>query len=265
MSKGVLRRVYAIGGLDRRLYSTPPAWQVGTFEQDSESEGLLTLRFTGIESEEALTRARADSDVIAEQYRLAIAKRTGCPLRMTLKHSSEPILDKPGKVRLSTTFAITVTAAGAILPRAPPSEIEQLPKDTARWIQTLTEAHHFQSYPDEVLKRFYLLIEELEEEFGSCLDATQREEVRELKWLRHFVSHPRCDGREVYAFIEAQLPSAVVSEEPPRVRFDRTSVEHRNLIGRYEPIARALAGRLLDAAIEKLPTPEKGLKLRCFM
>lgn len=251
-----LQRTYLLRGLDRMLYHVAPCWREGTFVQEREDSGSLVLRADGILSAAALVDAIQAADQIAERFRLAISKRIGCPLTLTLEKSEEPSFGPPGILRAHARIRVSASAKGTVLPRDPPEKIEQIPEAAARWILTLTEAKSFGAHPDEVLKRLYLLIEELQDEYAPHLNEEQRSALSEVKCLRDFVSHSTCKSQSLCAFVAAHLPSAVVSTDPMRVRFDRTNIEHRNFVGRYDPKARDIVGTLLDAAIAALAIVE---------
>lgn len=247
----LLERTYLIEGLDRLLYSEPPSWPNGSFYQEkTEHFGQLVLRDEGISSAAELVTARSVMDRQAERFRLAISRRTGCPLKVRLTRCEEPNFDEPGSSCL-TSRTITRDGADAVMSaRAPPPEMEQLPEAAARWIQTIAEARSFDQHPDEVFKRFYLIIEELKPLYRQILDDDQIALTDELRWIRNFVSHHECDNTKVCSFIRSRLPDAVIHDAPtPTVRFDRTKVGHRNFIGRYEVIARTISNLLIDEAI----------------
>jgi hypothetical protein len=249
-----LTRTYLVRGLDRILYSRPPVWPEGTFEQAVEDEGRLVLSKERINDASELALAIRAMDQQAERFRLAISRRTGCPLTLRLEKSDEPNFDPPGVASVRSTARFSDHAKGTVLPQDPPSEMDQLPEVAARWILTLVETRAFSDYPDEAIKRLQLLIEELLPMHGACLDAAQHGQVQEVRWVRDFVSHPVCDRSGVCTFIAANLPGAVIRNHPQlEVQFDRTNVEHRNFVGRWESIARGLVNPLLDAAIRSLP------------
>lgn len=249
----MLKRTYLLSGLDRILYSRPPEWPEGTFEQTTEFEGRLVLVRDFISNVSDLEIAIRQMDLQAERFRWAISRRTLRPLGLRLEKWEGPSFDPAGIASARSSGVFADEAEGHVLPRPPPAKMEQLPEAAARWILTLAEASTFDGYPDEVIKRLQLLIEELLTEHGACLHAEQRELAKQVKFVRDFVSHPELDRGLGRSFIATNLPSAIVREQPRlKVRFDRTNVEHRNFVGRYEVLARDLANPLLDAAIHGL-------------
>jgi len=250
---GRLTRSYHIRGMDRVLYARVPEWPEGTFEQSEDHEGLLRLNVEGIRSPEQLQAAIFHLDQIAEQFTLAVSLRIGCPLTNMVEASIEPHFDAEGVATVNVTLRASDTLESSVSPRAPPSDIEQLPAGAARWIHTLTETRTLAGHPDEVLKRLFLIIEELKDVHGSVLTAVDVATIDELALVRDFVSHPVCDRKKVSRFISVRLPSAMVSPAPMlTVRYDRTNVEHRNFVGRFDPSARGIVNKLLAAAIAAL-------------
>lgn len=252
MPSNFLRRTYVIRGLDRVLYSRPPAWSEGTFLQDEEDIGRLVLLKGDIPSPEALRQEIALMDSRAKQFRLAVSKRMVLPLTMKLERSEEPTFEKDDLVSLRSAAQFADELHPAVAPREPPAEIEQLPEATERWIATLTEAANFAGHPDEILKRLYLLIEELKGAYEPGWTTDERRLLKEVGLVRDFVSHPICKNKRVVELVAPQLPSAILRGDPPRVRFDRTNIDHLNFVGRYDPKARELALRMLNAEIARL-------------
>lgn len=254
MEPEALKRTYLLSGLDRILYSRPPEWPEGTFEQTSEFEGRLVLVRDFISNVSDLETAIHQMDLQAERFRWAISRRTLRPLGLRLEKWEGPSFDLAGLASARSTAVFTDEAEGHVAPRPPPAKMEQLPEAAARWILTMAEASTFDGYPDEVIKRLQLLIEELLPKHGACLDAEQRALARQVKLVRDFVSHPELHRDPGRSFIATNLPSAIVCDQPgSKVRFDRTDVEHRNFVGRHEVLARDMANPLLDAAIHGLP------------
>lgn len=120
-----LLRTYLLRGLDRKLYRTPPVWPEGTFIQDDEETGQLILYVDGIASSETLTSAIAATDQMAVRFRLAVARRTGCPLLLRLVKSQEPNFDPPGHASGHDSVKLSDRVTCDVIPRDPPTAIEQ--------------------------------------------------------------------------------------------------------------------------------------------
>ena len=143
MPSNFLRRTYVIRGLDRFLYSHAPTWQEGTFLQEEVDVGRLVLRKEGIISAGALKREVRLMDLRAKQFRLAVSKRTICPLSMKLERSEEPIFEEVGAANLQSAAKFSDELHVEIAPRDPPEGMEQLPQAAERWIATLAETASF--------------------------------------------------------------------------------------------------------------------------
>lgn len=249
-----LQRIYHLRGLGRILYSGLAEWPEGSFAQVEPDLGVLTLRQRGISTPDQLQRAIGDFDRRANEFLIAQTLDLNIPLRLKLEQSIEPDVDPPGVLRAHATFSAECTADLVMKPRPVPHSMPRAPLESARWVRTLAEASRFNEFADEVVKRAYLLIEELWPAYEPQASSQEVEHQQELKLVRNFVSHPECQGHEVVAFMTRNLPSSVVSGAmKPTVRFDRTSVEHTNFVGvRYQPIAIDLARKLVRAAIGRL-------------
>lgn len=256
MPSNFLRRTYVIRGLDRILYSRHPAWSEGTFLQDEEDVGRLVLLKEGIPSPGALRQEIALMDSRAKRFCLAVSKRAVRPLTMKLERSEEPNFERDGLVSLRSAAQFSEELHAPAAPREPPAEMEQISEVAERWIATLAETANFGDYPDEVLKRLYLLIEEFKDGYTPSMPE-EAQLLEESKLLRNFVSHPICKDDKVVAFVGAHLPQAAISANPPQVRFDRTDIDHRNFVGRFEPKIRKMALNMLNAEIEKLTNPNR--------
>lgn len=52
--------------------------------------------------------------------------------------------------------------------------------------------------------------------------------------LRNFVSHAECDQPAVINFVRSKLPGAIQQRNgKPTAEFDRTNIDHMNLVGRF--------------------------------
>lgn len=255
VSANRLERCYEIGGLDRILYTRPAVWPEGEFTQDSSTKkGFLSLHAVGIHDRRGLAQAQEILEARAQAFRLALSHMTSMPVRLRMTLESAPDLDPPGSLSSKMTISCSVTADLTCAAKEPPVDLPQLPEWAARWIWTFAETRELQHHPDEVLQRFYLIIEELWDPFSGRASAQQIQDRRMLRYLRNFVSHSECDKADVCGFIAAALPSAVVASNPLRVRFDRTLLEHLNFVGKHEPIARQLARDLISDAITRRQT-----------
>jgi len=248
-----LTHIYRLSGLDRVLYASVPQWPEGSFANLSDTEGELTLIATGITTPESLVLAQADLDERAEKFRLAISYRIGCPLILKLHHADIPDVLPTGVMQAHATTDFSASATLTVLPSAPPEQLPQLPIDGARWIYTLAAIKRFEKFQEEVLKRLYLIIEELWPRFSEQATSEQRRIKQETKWLRDFVSHSECEHPGLVTFIATHVSSAVLQLNGKQVvRFDPTQIEHRNFIGRFEPDARQLTRCLVDQALAAL-------------
>lgn len=253
MTSRQLKRTYRIFGLGRQLYSDIPSWPEGTFENRSEEEGVLTLVEDDVSNRVELDAAIERLDARAERFRLAVSRRLLRTVHVKLEHSSEPDVDPRGVMRANATAGATVVAGLNITPGRAPATMPQVPRGATRWITTLAEIASLSQFPDEVIKRYYLVIEELFPQFESGANLAQKDEEKVFRYLRHFVSHQVLDYQGPCTFIAQHLPSAVISQQPLKVRFDRSSPEHRRFVGSYVERMRVLTDWLLDQAIASLP------------
>lgn len=248
-----LRRIYLVTGLDRQLYSRRPQWPEGTFENTSDYEGVLTLVESNINSRSELDAAIKRLDRRAECFRLAISRQLVRTVQVRLRDSQEPDVDPPGEFLAIARADATAECELSITPRSPPEVMPQLSPGATRWVTTLGETSSFSDFPDEVIKRYYLIIEELWEKYEVGATQAQKDEQRALLYVRNFVSHDELDRKGAREYIAQHLPSAIVAQNPLKVRFDRSSPEHRNFVGSYAARMQALANWLLDQAIVILP------------
>lgn len=215
--------------------------------------GHLVLIRDGIASAEELVAAISVQDQLAERFRLAASWSLRRPIAMRLTDSQEPDFSPRGALSARALVRLTDCVSCEVTPRPPPATMPQLSEDAARWVHTMAETAPLSPYPDEVLKRLYLLIEEHWDSVSATASDAQREQERQAKLVRHFVSHATCDNKQVVAFVREHLPIAIVpGATPPAVRFDRTSLEHRNFVGRFDPVAGSLAIALVNGAIAHL-------------
>lgn len=239
------------------MYNSPPNWNVGTFRQTAADEGELELHVDDVSDAAARTQAAEQLDKLAEQFRLAISWQTGCPLAMKHVRSVEPAWLNSTGDSLSDAIAVSDAITDSVGPRPPPAQIPQFTRHAARWIHTYTDAHWMDAYPDEMIKRYFLVLEELEPGFRSSASPTQRVDYDRIRCVRNFVSHPHCVRPTVVQYVMQHLPSASVAPPPPpasqAVRFDRTSFEHEQFVRQHIHIASALAQAMVNHASAAAP------------
>ncbi len=100
-------------------------------------------------------------------------------------------------------------------------------------------------YHDDMLKRWFLILDEIETDRGNA-------EFTRIMNVRNFVSHYFCDRKEVVKLIKKELPNAICTEKEKEVaRFDRQIHEHINFVQKYERLAEK---RVRDILEQKLDT-----------
>lgn len=250
--KDVLALTYQVRGLDRMIYDSLAIWDNSSFEVDENLVGTLVVYAEGITSGEQLALARTNLEKQVEEFVLALEWHYRSPLQQHRVSVKLPIIESAdGAIHLSDFMGLSDAASCHVHPGKVPALMPQIPLECRRWIVTLTETTRLSSYVEEQLRRHYLIIEELWDEFSDGLDATRETSKQEIKWIRDFVSHPVCDKRSaLVSFISSLLPSAIVQgADKPTVRFLR-NVEHRNFVARYEVVSRVLATNLVQMKID---------------
>ena len=126
---------------------------------------------------------------------------------------------------------------------------DRLVYNLTSYIQTKELGCLSKNYPDDMLKRWFLILEEIEENTGNI-------DYQNIKRARHFVSHSICDtksGRKVIDFLKRELPKAVYtnSENKEEARFDRYRPDHINFVRRYAVKAEERARKLLMQRLEQ--------------
>jgi len=133
-------------------------------------------------------------------------------------------------------------------PVALPDRMPFVPLCLRKHILTVIQAEDLEGYSvdysDEKLKRWFLILEELETN-------TNLPGFKAIKCLRHFVSHSVCHGPEVLTFLKGELPSAVYknSDGGEEARFLRDDPSHMSLVSKYEMEARDWARKLVKREI----------------
>ncbi|MBU1138813.1 MAG: hypothetical protein KKA76_07545, partial [Proteobacteria bacterium] len=138
-----------------------------------------------------------------------------------------------------------------IQPSSLPATMPNIPPILKRFILTVIQAEdldeHSANYQDEKLKRWFLILEELEETKNTP-------SYNEIKCARHFVSHSSCHGSEVILFLKRELPSAVYVNDSGKeeARFSRDNQSHISLVSQYETKARNWARNLINQQITRI-------------
>ena len=142
------------------------------------------------------------------------------------------------------TFHASASTSPAPLPQKMPS----VPLILKRHILNIVQAEELDAnsehYEDEQLKRWFLIIEELETQKDS-------QTYKNLRSARNFVSHPTSNASETVRFIKKELPSSVYVNacEQEEARYQRDDPIHRAFVSKYQTMARQLAKGLVEKEI----------------
>lgn len=136
-----------------------------------------------------------------------------------------------------------------------PKKLPSVPIGMERYILTIIQAeerdghkeNYEYNYEDEQIKRWFIILEELETNNKSS-DA-----YKDIKYARDFVSHSVCHCPKVIAFLKRELPIAVYINPSGReeARFCREDKSHIALVSKYQYKARHWARQLVKQEIEK--------------
>lgn len=145
---------------------------------------------------------------------------------------------------------MTMTVSVSQLPL--PLQMPNIPLSLERYILTIIQAEELdgyeQNYEDEQLKRWFLILEELETDKST-------NDYKEIKVMRNLVSHSKCDHLkpEEIEFLEKELPCSVYINPPDKkeARFDRANNLHIALVSKYQNKARRRARDLVKQEIEE--------------
>lgn len=146
--------------------------------------------------------------------------------------------------------AMTCRASASTSPAPLPQRMPSVPLILKRHIINIVQAEELDAYSehyeDEQLKRWFLIIEELETHNDSQI-------YKNLRSARNFVSHPTSNAPETVEFIKKELPSSVYvnSCKKEEARYQRDDPTHRGFVSKYEVMARQLARGLIEKEILK--------------
>lgn len=143
---------------------------------------------------------------------------------------------------------ITCQGAGSSSPVPLPQRMPYVPLALKRHILNVIQAEELDGnseyYEDEQLKRWFLVIEELEMN-------TSNQDYKDLRCIRNFVSHPTSNAKDTIAFLKIELPSSVYlnSHGSEEARYLRDDPTHRAVVSKYQTVARSWAKRLIEKEI----------------
>jgi hypothetical protein len=140
---------------------------------------------------------------------------------------------------------LTVSGVMTTSPVPLPSSMPFVPLELQSMAATLIVADEVLNYPDLIIKLAYLILEDFvnRKELGA-------NEIKGIKCVRHFVSHPICDFSNVISFIAKELPSAKTSSG--HVQFKRDNNDHMAFVSKYAYLALKRAKELFEAEVIKL-------------
>ncbi|MGH8055335.1 MAG: hypothetical protein ACREP4_15600 [Stenotrophomonas sp.] len=255
MHDDALEIKYQVRGLTRLLYLPPPQWPGVRFEQGEELDVTLHVTEVGVMLEMDLDALVDSNDARVRQLVLAWELQLGRRLTLRRIGITSALSKDDGRAKLEDAVMFLDHCSATIVHAPAPAQMPQVPLAAERWVRTLAETSDFTGYVEEQLRRHYLIIEELWEPYASQFDTDDQAKQTSVRLVRNFVSHAECRSIEVVAFVSGQLNSAVVAgKQPPTVRFDRLSPEHRAFVARHEVESGRIARRLVHLAIDDLPS-----------
>lgn len=144
--------------------------------------------------------------------------------------------------------AATCRASGSISPAPLPQKMPLVPLILKRHILNIVQAEELdvnsEHYEDEQLKRWFLIIEELEAQQNV-------QTYKDLRSARNFVSHPTSNATETIMFLKRELPSSVYVNScgQEEARYQRDDPTHRAFVSKYKTMARKWAKGLVEKEI----------------
>ncbi len=144
--------------------------------------------------------------------------------------------------------SMTCCASGSTSPVPLPQRMPSVPLILKRHILNVIQAEemdgHSEYYEDEQLKRWFLIIEELEDYILS-------QDYKDLRSARNFVSHPTLDAQKTIAFLKREIPTSVYLNSDGREEgcYLRDDPTHRAVVSKYQTVARSWAKRLVEREI----------------
>lgn len=245
---------YQIRGFDRFLYSHKPSWPNCEFLQDSEESASVCIWRDNITNREQIELAKNSIEQTLKSFVLALQHSLAIPLRYRKIAEAIPAIElEDGGISLTESLSVATCVSMTVAPRTPPDAMPVIPLECETWVLTLAETQAFHGYPEECLKRHYLIIEELWDEFSEAFNSTTQATKYDLKLIRDFASHAICDSTRVVDLVSRGLPSSVVQVKGKQgVKFQRSNTTHRNYIASFEAKSREIARKLVDMKIQKM-------------
>lgn len=242
---GELRFIVEVRGLDRVLYEEPAHWEKCLLSVVDISTIQVELWERGVDDPQALESAAVLIKQRLRRLLLALGWAYGRELQVRVIKVIAPSYDyHTDHAEIAESIAFGAKAYSEVPPKKAPQQMPEVPLEAERWVVMWVEANKLGDYVEEQLRRHYLIIEELWDEFQNSFAAAAHSDKERVKLVRDFVSHASCRNAHVIALVEPDLPSAVVTVNgKKRVSFART-VEHRNFVSRFEVVARDLARSL---------------------
>ncbi|HEU0153179.1 MAG TPA: hypothetical protein VFQ84_07535 [Arenimonas sp.] len=240
-----------IDGLPRVPFRKPVSWAQARLDVSESLEGQLTLWKDGLGSRAEVSDAIAELTQSAERFALAMSWRFATPVKAIVIWIDTPEFELPGTVSVRSGIAFGDQAVAIDGPPPPaPVQFPQVPLEARRLILTMAEASLFDGFVEERLRRHFLVIEELWEDFKDQFGPEDHEWHEKLTKVRNFVSHPRC--RSAFGLVSPDLPSAVLPGLVKAVQFERT-IEHRNFIAKFETQSQRIAVQLIKRKFPQIP------------
>ncbi len=253
-----LEITYEITGFDRVLYDKSPSWKNCIFKMDEKNRANLCIWEENINDQNHLELAEKILKEKVRAFVLAMEFQFMLPLTCRMISIEKPTIAIGNTVYCYDTVILSSETEAICHPSDPPSEIPRLPIECEKWVITLAETHIFGNFVEEQLKREYLIIEELWDEFKNEFSVPDQRMADNLKFIRNFVSHAVCGKQKTAEFIcnDSNCPATAISISQqtgkPVVKFLRNDINHRNYIALYEVKARDIARRLVEKKIAKI-------------
>lgn len=149
-----------------------------------------------------------------------------------------------------TLPVIRAELKGETSPISLPEQMPHIPLNLKRYVITIVQAEELddyqEHYEDEQLKRWFLILEELENNTNGI-------DYKNIKHVRNFVSHPMCYDSNLINFLNNELPQSVYTNDAGRdeAKFKREEPSHIAFVSKYQNKARRWAKKLVEDEIKK--------------